>query len=529
MSYCIYLRKSRADAELEARGEGETLARHEKTLLELAQKMNIHISKIYKEIVSGETIAARPIVQQLLSDVEKGFWQGVLVMEIERLGRGDTIDQGIIAQTFKFTDTQIITPNKTYNPGNEFDEEYFEFGLFMSRREYKTINRRLQAGRLASVKEGKWVCSIPPYGYEQVKLKHDKGYTLSPLPAEADTVKMIFHYYTDGKITADGPQHMGAQLIAYELNKLHIPTRSGKPWTLQKVRDILKNPVYAGKVRWGYRPQVKKINGGEVSISRPKNEYQVFDGLHPALVSEDTWNKAQTIAASHYKTPVPGNRSAKNPLRGLVYCSACGKVMQRKPYKQNNTKDSLICATPGCHNYSAALVNVEKKIIEFLAEWLKDYKLEVENQSFKGGIKLQIADDIKTQEELLRQLDKEYQDLQMQSDNVYDLLEKGIYSVDKFKERRQLIDDKIAENQSQTDAVQNRLQELKNQEKNITEFIPKVENLLNVYDNLTSAKDKNEMLSEVIDHVVYTRTSAGKYVDAFNFDITVYPKIPSIR
>ena len=80
-------------------------------------------------------------------------------MEVERLARGDTIDQGIVAQTFKFSDTKIITPIKTYNPNNEFDEEYFEFGLFMSRREYKTINRRLQRGRMASVKDGKYVAN----------------------------------------------------------------------------------------------------------------------------------------------------------------------------------------------------------------------------------------------------------------------------------------------------------------------------------------------------------------------------------
>ncbi len=49
------------------------------------------------------------------------------------------IDQGIVSQAFKYSGTRIITPTKTYDPNNEFDEEYFEFGLFMSRREYQTI------------------------------------------------------------------------------------------------------------------------------------------------------------------------------------------------------------------------------------------------------------------------------------------------------------------------------------------------------------------------------------------------------
>ena len=168
MPYCLYVRKSRADAEAEARGEGETLSRHINTLLDLAKRRHLDITQIYREIVSGETIAARPVMQQLLSEVEQGVWTGVLVMEVERLARGDTVDQGIVAQTFKFSDTKIITPIKDYDPNNEFDEEYFEFGLFMSRREYKTINRRLQRGRLASVKEGKYVGSQSPYGYERV-------------------------------------------------------------------------------------------------------------------------------------------------------------------------------------------------------------------------------------------------------------------------------------------------------------------------------------------------------------------------
>ena len=172
--YCMYLRKSRADLEAETRGEGETLKRHEKILLDLSKKMNISISKIYKEIESGETIAARPVMQQLLSDIEKDMWKGVLVVEVERLARGDTIDQGIVAQAFKYTNTKIITPMKVYDPSNEFDEEYFEFGLFMSRREYKTINRRLQQGRIQSVKEGKYLGTVAPYGYKRVKLKDQK-------------------------------------------------------------------------------------------------------------------------------------------------------------------------------------------------------------------------------------------------------------------------------------------------------------------------------------------------------------------
>lgn len=115
MPYCLYLRKSRADMEAEAHGEGETLARHEKILLELAKRDHYSITQIYREIVSGETIASRPVVQHLLQEVEDGKWEGVLVVEVERLARGDTIDQGVMAQAFKYSNTKIITPLKVYN------------------------------------------------------------------------------------------------------------------------------------------------------------------------------------------------------------------------------------------------------------------------------------------------------------------------------------------------------------------------------------------------------------------------------
>ena len=81
--YALYLRKSRADLEAEAKGEGETLARHEKMLIELARRYGFSIGKIYREIVSGESIESRPVVQELLRDVESGRWKGVLVVEVE--------------------------------------------------------------------------------------------------------------------------------------------------------------------------------------------------------------------------------------------------------------------------------------------------------------------------------------------------------------------------------------------------------------------------------------------------------------
>ena len=143
MPYVTYLRKSRADLDLERAGGEDTLSRHRRALRELADRMGLQVVAVYEEVVSGDSIAARPQMQRLLNEVQDGIWEGVLVMEVERLARGDTMDQGLVANAFKYSGTKIITPAKVYDPASDIDEEYFEFSLFMSRREYKTINRRL--------------------------------------------------------------------------------------------------------------------------------------------------------------------------------------------------------------------------------------------------------------------------------------------------------------------------------------------------------------------------------------------------
>lgn len=171
-NYAIYLRKSRADAEIEALGEGETLTRHKERLLKLAEKNGITPEQItiYKEIVSGDSISERPQMQKLLNDVYLKKYAAVLVVEVERLARGNTKDQGEVSDAFQYSGTKIITPTKVYDPTNEYDQEYFEFGLFMSRREYKTISRRMAAGKSASVSEGNYIGSRIPYGYSVERL-----------------------------------------------------------------------------------------------------------------------------------------------------------------------------------------------------------------------------------------------------------------------------------------------------------------------------------------------------------------------
>lgn len=283
-------------------------------------------------------------MQKLLHDVEAGIWDSVLVYEVERLARGDTLDQGMVARAFRLSGTKIITPNKVYDPESEFDEEYFEFGLFMSRREYKTINRRQQAGRMASVNEGKFPANRPPYGYDRKKLEDQKGWTLQP-NENAQVVASIFQWYTSGLVLPDGStKRLGVALIARRLNDLGIPAPGGKDWTNPSVNYILRNEIYAGWIRWGYRKTKKKLQDGEIKTSNPRCEdYVLSRGLHPAIVSQEVFDQAQLLLKRNPSRPGPRDYPLKNPLGGLVKCALCGRNMVRRPYNKSGRPDQLLC------------------------------------------------------------------------------------------------------------------------------------------------------------------------------------------
>lgn len=523
--YCLYLRKSRADMEAEAHGEGETLARHEKILLDLAKRSELNVTKIYREIVSGETIASRPVMQQLLQEVEQGVWRGVLVVEVERLARGDTMDQGLVAQAFKYSGTRIYTPQKVYDPTNEFDEEYFEFGLFMSRREYKTINRRLVQGRLSASKEGKFVSGSTPYGYERVRVENGKGWTLRPVEEQAEVVRLIFQLYTSGEEGPDGELHqIGSSAIAVRLRRLGIPSPTGsRVWGSRTVSKILSNPVYVGKIRWGERKTKKVSENGKIVSKRyyvPVEEQLIVPGLHPAIVDEDVFNKAAEIMARKGPAPVPYTCTLSNPLAGIVICGKCGRSMQLRSHPR---WPMICCPNHFCDNVGSKYSILEERLLQSLSGWLSEYRLQWDNDGSASD-----AEQIASVEKAIRRSQSEIATLRAQLNRTYDLLEQGVYDTETFLDRSKSLADRISAAEASASSLAGDLEEIRRRAASKKNIIPKVEKLLEVYSALPSPQAKNDMLKEVLEKVVYVRDAPGTKKGPFdNFELTLYPKLPA--
>lgn len=507
-SYCMYLRKSRADAEAEARGEGETLARHRKALLDYAARAGLTVSETYEEIVSGDTIAARPQMQRLLSDVQAGRWTGVLVMEIERLARGDTIDQGIVAQTFLYSGTLIITPSKTYDPSNEFDQEYFEFGLFMSRREFATIKRRLLAGRTASAREGRYMGSRPVYGYRRKKIDGDKGWTLEPIQEEAEIVRQIFRWYAD--------TDAGAGVIASRLNSMGLRTNQGNPFEASYVRHMLQDDVYVGMVRWNQRQTVVSIEDGRRVTSRPRSANPIIvRGLHQPIVDYELFDRVQAMFAAHAKRPKNEMAAMANPFAGLVRCSICGRMLQRKN-GYHGAPDLLHCYTRGCQTSGISINRLEEIVLDRLRGLVARYSIDA------PAATSDVAPDPRAQ--MLAQLRAQLATTERQMSNLHDLLEQGLYDSETFVARRAELTARLAAIRKSISEAEAPAPSLDDQLRAIG---PTVQSVLTVYPSAETAEEKNRLLRSVIDHIDYHKTHrCNRSEDPADYlTIDIYPVV----
>lgn len=504
---CAYLRKSREDREAEARGEGETLARHKAALLKLSKEYGVNITKQFEELESGESIIHRPQMIELLKEIEAGKWKSVWCVAIDRLGRGDMEDQGVILKKLKQSNTLIVTPRKLYDLNDEFDEEYMEFEGFMARKELKLITRRLQSGRLSSVEEGNYIGTYPPFGY--LIEKKDRRRYLIKNPEQNAATELIWKLY---------PEMMGANKVASHLNNMGYPSYfPEKPWTASAVLNILKNPVYAGVIAWK-KKEIKKstLPGKKKDVrTRPRSEQIWVHNTHEPYVTLDEFYHVQDIIKTKYHPPYLLINGLTNPLAGLIKCGICGRSMVYRPY--GNKAPHLLCYG-SCPNKSSRLDYVENALLDSLSSWLEQYRLQWSSEPSTQETAL-----LDTKKHTLQHLQKELREAEQQKGRLHDLLEKGIYDEKTFVERTKKLTDRIADITVSIKETNGLLELELRREKIQKDIIPKAEKLLDSYHEIEDAETKNKMLKAVLTSAVYKKEKSQRGKD---FILDLFPRLP---
>ncbi|GAB6153679.1 recombinase family protein [Desulfosporosinus burensis] len=501
----LYLRKSR--------GEEEDLEKHRTDLEDLCKIKGWRYTE-YSEIGTSDSIDLRPKMIQLLKDIENDLFDAVVVMDMDRLSRGDGEEQARIKNVLRRSGTFIVTPNKVYDLNDDGDDMYSDFEGLMARVEYKQIKKRLKRGKKQGARRGDWTNGTPPYPYEYQEwfdeknkemYRNEKGLVVNKEKYE------IYRYILEKVIVENVP----ADHVAWELNRQGKPSPRNGRWHGNTIQRILLDETHLGKVisnkSAGDGHKVKRSKDSKDVVYFPRSEWVIVDNCHEAVKTVKEHERVQMFFSRVIPTTPRKQGSRIYPLSGLLKCAKCGHTMVVR-YRADRKQIGQILPCwyrdqygNKCGNSGGKTDIVRTVILEQLAVYEEELR-----QSTSG--------DITDNKSLLREIDMtltEISKLERKLVKIDDLVEEEYYTPAEARQRK--ADLKVSLDQAETKL--NLLQIKLNNSKEMTDM-----ERLNIIDkfkeqmakgNLTDT-ELNELYKSIISHIVWDRKD-DTYVIEVNF------------
>lgn len=498
-TWLMYLRKSRQDNPDES--VAEVLSKHETILQDWARRelgQEIPPDCIYREVVSGESLSDRVEIQKVLSRAEDSQVAGVLVVEPQRLSRGDLEDCGKLISTLQYTDTLVATPMMIYDMNSKMERRFFQDELMRGRDYLEYTKEILLRGRISAIKRGCYISVIPPYGFDKAMV--GKDHTLIP-NENADIVRLIFDLYVN--------KNMTFYKIAAYLNQLKIPAPLSSTWHYDTIRVILKNVHYIGQVSFNKVKKTTVMENGERVVKRltqPAEAVIIAEGKHPAIVDAELFRRAQEKRSSdpRNKRDLP----LYNVFSGLMFCANCGRSIARNPYK--HTEARMGCrSSPKCYK-TAKYSEVENAVIVAL-EQAKLPDLLARRDNHEG-------DSFYLQRQLIDRLEKQMLDLRQQEEKQFDLLETGVYTQALFDRRNAALRQRMDECQIQIRSARASMPKRIDYEERIATLRQAID-MLKEPD--LSVECKNKFLKCIISRIEYSTGESSYNHTNIQLDITL--------
>ena len=285
----------------------------------------------------------RPAFQQMLSDIEAGYINCVIVKDLSRLGR-NTIDTGYyIEQYFPVRKVRFIAVTDQYDSADPSD---IHAGIILPLKNMINeayaldIGRKIKAQQRQAMKDGEYVGGRTPYGYIKAK---DNCHQLIVDPVAASVVKQMFEWASEGdgintivrKLNESGvisPSHYKKE-IGQITHKNLIGSGKWQTWTVAK---ILRCETYTGDLVQGHSKTVdhQQMKAGS------DNLITVCD-THEAIISHELFDSVQALLDS--VAEASKNRKiapyTMNPLKGKIFCAHCGTNLHRQRNKRKKSDD----------------------------------------------------------------------------------------------------------------------------------------------------------------------------------------------
>jgi len=302
-----------------------------KLLQQWAEVHGYTLVKIYKDVKSGEYTYLRNEINQMFVDAKSGKIRGVVSKEIARTSR-DVMDIVNIKRTLSDYGVFFISLKENYDSRTDDDEFLLILHGALAQKERKTTSSRVKMTQLIKAKEGKTNVPLPAYGY----MLSEDGQYLVINPETSLLYRQIVEKYLAG---------WGQLKIAKWLNGRGILTRRGGQWSTNAIRTILSNPVFLGVTIYNVTTLVRDSNGRQKRVLRPKDEWVIREGTHEPLITEDEFNRIQTLMKQRrekYKHEWSCDR--KYLGSSILRCSNCnGKIygFKIKPKRLRKASDYI--------------------------------------------------------------------------------------------------------------------------------------------------------------------------------------------
>lgn len=299
--------------------QGYSLKNQRREIAEYAKAMGMQLVETYKDKgKSGKNNSGRPGFQDMLQYIQdSGDIDYVIVYSLSRFGR-NAADVLIALQQLERYGVYLYCIKDKLDSSGTFGKAMVQLASVFAEVDRENIRETTRAGRYQKAREGKWNGAQAPFGY---KLKDGN---LVVDEDEAKIVRLIFERYT---------QHLGGiHSVASWLNDNGYkkePRGNGKYeyFSPNTIKNIIDNPVYMGKIAYGRRQMKPKKGSDNEYVPVRQKEYLLEDGIHEAIVSEETFELAKSRRKEE-STPFPRKRSDKvNLLTGLLMCPVCGRKM----------------------------------------------------------------------------------------------------------------------------------------------------------------------------------------------------------
>ncbi len=356
----------------------------------------------------------------------------------------------------------------------------------------RDISKKVLVGRMTRSRQGKFGGGQPPLGL--MRDPEERGHLILD-PDTAPTIRKIYDLALNG---------WGCMRIAKQLMEDKIPITRVKgntecdvnyySWGSARISHILRNPFYKG-AHLVCRTHQKGIRSNTYDII-PREEWEVLEGCHEAIVSPEDWEKVQELIDR--RPPIMEGNACPfyNLFHGIIYCATCGKSMQVRYEKVGRTgknrftgeerepidKAYYICQTynrlgkNSCTSHKVEardLYNLVLKDIQELATMaLKDVESFYQRISSRMERRyLADASEMEKERERLEARNREIDDMFL---NLYTDKAKGILSEQRFVKLTAAMEREQEENQKQLKELTLSLRRSNEQESDVRTFIREI-------------------------------------------------------